>query len=244
MRSSAASWSTRTLFVSGSRLPFAMSDSSRSSRKMMSIGRPSDGDACASDGAVRSRGLSHPRSGRGSRRGGPGRERRQRGRRDHRRDVAAELGDLLDQARAHVALLERGHEEDRVDVGREHAVVVGELDLGLEVGDRAQAADDRAGAVRRGRSRPSGRRTSATSTRPASIPAVRRRSAARMIATRRSASQQRRLARVPRTATTTRSKTAAARPMHVEMAVRDGVEGAGIDRDARPLIRPPRRCRR
>ena len=28
---------------------------------------------------------------------------------------------------------------------------------------------------------------------------------------------------------------------HVEVAVRDGVEGSRIDRDARPLIRPPRR---
>ncbi len=35
---SAAFWSTTTLFVSGSFLPFASSDSRRSTRKMMSIG--------------------------------------------------------------------------------------------------------------------------------------------------------------------------------------------------------------
>ena len=70
------------------------------------------------------------------------------GRRDHRRHVAAEARDLLDQARADVAVLDRGHEEDRVDLGGEDAVVVGELHLGLEVADGAQAADD--GAWRRG----------------------------------------------------------------------------------------------
>ncbi len=51
-------------------------------------------------------------------------------------------GDLLDQARAEVGVLERGHEEDRVDLGRQLAVVVGQLQLGLEVAIGAQAADD------------------------------------------------------------------------------------------------------
>ena len=41
MRPSAAFWSTTTLVVSGSFLPLAISDSSRSTRKMMSIGVPS-----------------------------------------------------------------------------------------------------------------------------------------------------------------------------------------------------------
>ena len=41
MRPSAALWSTTTLVVSGSFLPLAMSDSRRSTRKMMSIGVPS-----------------------------------------------------------------------------------------------------------------------------------------------------------------------------------------------------------
>jgi len=41
IRPSAAAWSTTTLFVSGSRRPLAMIDSSRSTRKMMSIGVPS-----------------------------------------------------------------------------------------------------------------------------------------------------------------------------------------------------------
>ena len=69
------------------------------------------------------------------------------GGRDHARDIATERGDLLDQARAHVAVLERGHEEDAVDPWRELAVVVGELHLDLEVADRAApsrtAAPDR-----------------------------------------------------------------------------------------------------
>ena len=92
------------------------------------------------------------------------------GGRDHRRDVAAEPGDLLDQARADVAVLDRGHEEDRVDVGRQDPVVVGQLHLDLEVADGPQAADDRARRRGRGRSRPSGRRTRRTS-----IPAASRR---------------------------------------------------------------------
>jgi hypothetical protein len=37
MRPSAAVWSTTTLFVKGSFLPFAMIDSRRSTRKMMSV---------------------------------------------------------------------------------------------------------------------------------------------------------------------------------------------------------------
>jgi len=48
MRSSAETWSTTTLLVSGSFLPLAMIDSSRSTRKMMSMRRAScslnDGD--------------------------------------------------------------------------------------------------------------------------------------------------------------------------------------------------------
>ncbi len=40
MRPSAAAWSMTTLFVRGSRLPFAMIDSRRSTRKMMSIWYP------------------------------------------------------------------------------------------------------------------------------------------------------------------------------------------------------------
>jgi hypothetical protein len=41
IRPSAAAWSTTTLFVSGSRLPLAMIDSRRSTRKMMSVEGPS-----------------------------------------------------------------------------------------------------------------------------------------------------------------------------------------------------------
>src|SRR4029078_342064 len=35
-----------------------------------------------------------------------------------------------------------GHEEDRVDVRSEPPIVVGELQLGLEIADRPEAADD------------------------------------------------------------------------------------------------------
>ena len=67
------------------------------------------------------------------------------GSRDHLADVAAELRDLLDQARRQVRVLERGHEKDRVDLRRELAIGVRHLHLGLEVADCAQAADDEAG---------------------------------------------------------------------------------------------------
>ena len=67
-------------------------------------------------------------------------------RRHHLGDIAAEGGDLLDQARAQVGVLERGHEEDGVDLRRELAVGVRHLELGLEVAHGAQAADDEAGA--------------------------------------------------------------------------------------------------
>ena len=69
---------------------------------------------------------------------------RQAGRRRHHlAHVAAERAYLLDQARADVAVLRGGHEEDRVDVGREAPVVVGQLELGLEVGHGPQPPDDR-----------------------------------------------------------------------------------------------------
>ena len=62
-------------------------------------------------------------------------------------DVAAELRHLLGQRRADVAVLERGHQEGGVDLGRELAVRERHLQLGLEVADRAQPAHDEAGAV-------------------------------------------------------------------------------------------------
>ena len=149
MSPSAAFWSTTTLVVRGSFFPFAMSDSRRSTRKMMSIGVPSwlGGRVPARVGASMARGPLRQRPAQRLVEG------RARGRRDHRRDVAAERGDLLDQARADVAVGDRGHEEDRVDAGREDAVVVGELHLGLEVADGAQAADDGASRRSPGRSR-------------------------------------------------------------------------------------------
>ena len=79
--------------------------------------------------------------------------RRRPARRQHRRHVAPEQGDLLDQAGADVAVLEAGHEEHGVHVRRELVVVVGELQLGLEVRDRTQAADQERRRRPRGRSR-------------------------------------------------------------------------------------------
>src|SRR5262245_17601200 len=120
-----ASRSTRTLRVVGTPVPVAICDSSRSIRNMMSTGI----------------GLWHawlPEQ-------RP--ERGQRGRRDHARDVAAEARDLLHEARADVAVLHRRHEEDRVDLVGEDAVVGRELPLRLEVRDGSQAADDPARAV-------------------------------------------------------------------------------------------------
>ena len=114
MRPSAAFWSTTTLVVSGSFLPLAMSDSRRSTRKMMSIGVPSWARSVRDPARDRHR-VWH--AGRGvSGLGSASREGRGGRRRDHRGHVAAERGDLLDQARADVAVLDRGHEEDRVDV--------------------------------------------------------------------------------------------------------------------------------
>ena len=62
-------------------------------------------------------------------------------------DLAAELRDLLDQRRADVEILLARHEEDGVDALAEPAIHVRELELVLEVGERAQAAHDDVGAA-------------------------------------------------------------------------------------------------
>src|ERR1035437_476248 len=64
------------------------------------------------------------------------------GLRNHLADIAAKRGNLLDQTRTQVAVLERGHEEDRVDFGGQLPVRVGHLQLRLEVGYGAQATHD------------------------------------------------------------------------------------------------------
>jgi len=56
--------------------------------------------------------------------------------------IPAELRHLLHQRRGHVEVLLARHEEDGVDVDAEPAVHVRQLELVLEVGERAQAADD------------------------------------------------------------------------------------------------------
>ena len=63
------------------------------------------------------------------------------------RDVAAELGDLLDQAGREVPDLRRGRHEEGLDAGQ-LAVHLGHLELVLEVADRAQALDDHRDVVR------------------------------------------------------------------------------------------------
>ena len=106
---------------------------------------------------------------------------------------------------------------------------MGELELGLEVGDRPQAADEEPGAdpVAEG-----DRQAVERLRRPRAARApARAASAARMTATRVSASRSGDLRGLPSTATTTRSKTRAARRDDVEVAVRDRVERARVDRD-------------
>src|SRR5688500_18643210 len=60
-------------------------------------------------------------------------------------DIATERGDLLDSARGEETVLRRRHQVDRLDVRRQLAVELVHLELVLEVGDRAQALDDRLG---------------------------------------------------------------------------------------------------
>ena len=227
MRPSAAFWSTTTFVVSGSFLPLAMSDSRRSTRKMMSIGVPSRLAAGAVargwpqvwHADVRVSALaSASREGRPRRPAGTIVE-----------TSPPNAGDLLDQARADVAVLDRGHEEDGVDVGREDPVVVGELHLGLEVADGPQAADDRAGAA--GAAEVDRQAVERVDLDPAERARRPRSRASRMTAIRVSTASSGALRGLARTATMTVSKTAAARRDDVEVAVGDRVERAGIDRD-------------
>src|SRR6187397_2889724 len=110
-----------TLLVSGMLRPVEMTRSSCSSRKTMSMGRPPSWLRILPAEPARDRC------------------------RHHRADVTAELGDLLDQARAQVGMLECGHEEDSIDFGRQLAIGVRHLQFRLEVAHRAQAADDETG---------------------------------------------------------------------------------------------------
>ena len=67
-------------------------------------------------------------------------------RRHHPRHVAAEPGDLAHQARRQERVLRAGRDEEGVDA-RQLLVHLGHLQLVVEVGDRAEALDDRLGAV-------------------------------------------------------------------------------------------------
>src|SRR4051812_43457788 len=75
------------------------------------------------------------------------RERRRHGSGHEAGDVATEAGDLLHERRRDVVIALVRHEEHGVDAGREPAVHVRELELVLEVGEGAQAADDHRGGV-------------------------------------------------------------------------------------------------
>src|SRR5215216_3040286 len=60
-------------------------------------------------------------------------------------DVSPEGRDLLDSARGQETVLRRGHQVDRLDVTGQMTVELVHLQLVLEVRDRAQSLDDRAG---------------------------------------------------------------------------------------------------
>src|SRR3954452_18139640 len=62
------------------------------------------------------------------------------------RDVTPEGGDLLDSARGEKTVLRRCHEVDGLDVGVQLPVELVHLQFVLEIGDRAQSLDDRAGS--------------------------------------------------------------------------------------------------
>src|SRR6476620_5084852 len=67
-------------------------------------------------------------------------------RRDQLLDVAVEDRELFDAARAEETVLRTGHQVDGLDFGRLQAIQLVHLRLVLEVGDRAQSLDDRAGS--------------------------------------------------------------------------------------------------
>src|SRR5689334_14709146 len=66
---------------------------------------------------------------------------------DERADVAAELGDLTDQARRYRRVMLRQSQEHGLDTVDQMPMHRGQLKLVFEVRDRAQAADDRFEAV-------------------------------------------------------------------------------------------------
>src|SRR3954468_23711023 len=68
--------------------------------------------------------------------------------RDEAVDVTAERGELLECAGAEETVLRAGHQVERVDVRRLHPVELAHLQFVLEIGDRAQALDDRTGPDR------------------------------------------------------------------------------------------------
>src|SRR5207253_1276713 len=145
-----AAWSSTTLLVRGTFLADATRDSRRSTRKRMSVAtalrclRREPGSGCGDY----SPGIPHNRpSGAGNavkpasvtlrlRTAVSALESVRDGLGHHARDVSAELGDLLAQRRGDIAMLERGHQEDRVDLGGQAPVGVRQLQLELEVAHR------------------------------------------------------------------------------------------------------------
>ena len=111
--------------------------------------------------------------------------------------------------------------------GREDPVVVGELHLGLEVADRAQAANDRAGAT--GLAEVDGQAIEGDDVEPVGSDAVGRE---RGLDDRdpRIDREQRRLARVGEDAHDHAIEDRQRAADDVEMSVRDRVERAGVDR--------------
>src|SRR5436190_8530787 len=77
----------------------------------------------------------------------PGPERFLDRRRNHGANVATEFGDLLAERGGDVAVLQSGHQEDRVDLRRQATVGVRQLQLELEVAHGSQPTDHEAGLL-------------------------------------------------------------------------------------------------
>ena len=144
-------------------------------------------------------------------------------RRDEARHVPAEGRHLAHQPRRDEEVVLAGHDEDRLELGQELAVHVGELELVLEVGDGPQAAQHGVDALRRGRSRRAARRRSPPR-RVGSSP-----TASGMSALRSSTVNSGDFCGLLATATMSRSNSFRPRWMMARWPLVSGIEGAGVD---------------
>ena len=142
------------------------------------------------------------------------------------RHFAAEPEHFLDQPRAGVGVLLGRHQEHRFEIVIETPVHQRHLELVLEVGDRAQAADERRARPSAARSRRAARRRCRPRRSAGS------RNTSRIIATRSSTVNSGVLSALISTATMTRSKMRAAALDDVDVPVGERIERAGKHRDA------------